>query len=214
MNDRHDELVRRAAELRAQSAALKMVSEELAGRLAKRRQGGARDTEQSAEQGPAATGEALVPRPGAGLLGEDEAVALAGLLEVLAARLGADPLSGPVLRAAALLRRRVAAGQQQRTGPRWGDPAVRREAGDTRDDAAGHRDTQAAQRDRLASDRNDRAKERDQQAAAADEKARASEQRMRDRLWDAELRGQAAKPQGCAVLPTARGPRGPAPRAR
>ena len=88
MNDRHDELVRRAAELRAQSAALKMVSEELAGRLAKRRQGGARDTEQSAEQGPAATGEALVPRPGAGLLGEDEAVALAGLLEVLAPVLG------------------------------------------------------------------------------------------------------------------------------
>ena len=180
MNDRHDKLVRRAAELKAESAALKLVSEELAGRLAKRRQGGAWDTEQPAEQVPAATGEALVPRPGAGLMGEDEAVALAGLLEVLAARLGADPLSGPVLRAAALLRQRVAAGQQQRTGPRWGGPAVRREAGDIRDDAAGHRDTQAAQRDRLASDRNDRAKERDRQAAAADEKARASEQRMRD----------------------------------
>lgn len=198
MNDRHDELVRRAAELKAQSAALKMVSEELAGQVAARRQTGARAVERPGEQATADAGEARVPRPGAGILGEDEAVALAGLLEELAARHQHDPLRGPVLRAAALLRRRVAAGQQQSIGPRWGGPAVRREVSDTRDDAAGHRDAHAAERDRTATNRNDRARERDRLADAADERAGASEQRMRDRLWDAELRGQAAAERAAA----------------
>jgi len=192
MNDRRDELVRRAAQLRAESAALIMVSEELAGRLAERKQAGDQAMEQPEEREPYAgirgacpaspglepapalpassasrrpgapggesAGEAPVPQPGAGLLDEDEALVLAGLLEELAARHRPDPLSGPVLRAAALLRRRVAAGQQrgtgqrQDTGQRRGGSAVRREAGDTR----------------------------------------ATEQRIRDRLGDAELRGQAA----------------------
>lgn len=232
MNDRRDELVRRAVELRAESAALIVVSEELAGRREERKQAGDQAMEQpeeqepyagirgacpaspglgrasalpasSASRGPGApggenAGEAPVPQPGAGLLDEDEALVLAGLLEELAARHRPDPLSGPVLRAAALLRRRVAAGQQRGTGrrrdsgQRRGGSAVRREAGDTRDDAADHRDDQAVQRDRLAGDRNDRAKERDLQADAADEQARATEQRIRDRLGDAELCGQAA----------------------
>jgi hypothetical protein len=218
MDDRHDEMVRRAADLKAQSAALKLVSEELAGRLARRRRPGTRTGEQPGEQGLAAAagalgtcpaslgverasalsapgasrgpgvpdgdsaGEMPVTRSWAGILDEDEAVMLAGLLEELAARHQPDPLSGPVSHAAALLRRRVAAGRQQRIAPRQGGSAARREAGDARDGVASLRDAQAAQRDSLASDRNDRAKERDRQADAADVEARASDQRMRDRL--------------------------------
>jgi len=132
MNDRRDELVRRAAELRAESAALITVSEELAGRLAERKQAGDQAMEQPEEQEPYAgirgacpaspglerasalpassasrrpgapggenAGEAPVPQPGAGLLDEDEALVLAGVLEELAARHRPDPLSGPVLR--------------------------------------------------------------------------------------------------------------------
>lgn len=228
MDDRDDEMVRRAADLKAQSAALKLVSEELAGRLARRSRPGTRTGEQPEEQGLAAAagalggcpaspglerapalpapgtsresgvpgrdsaGEVPVTLPGAGILDEDEAAALAGLLEELAVWHQPDPLSGPVTQAAALLRRRLAAGRQRSVAPRQGGSADRREAGDVRDDAAGLRDAQAEQRDRLASDRDDRAKERDRQADAADVEARASDQRMRDRLWDADLRGQAA----------------------
>lgn len=196
MNDRHDELVRRAAELKAESAALMMVSEELADRLAKRRQAGARAVEQPGEQGTAAAapggdraGDVPVTWAEAGVLDEDEAMALAGLLEELAARHSPDPLSGQVLQAAALLRRRVAARQQRGIRPWPSGPAARREAGDTRDDDAGYRDTQAGQRDLVAIDRDDRAKERDLQADAADAQARASDQRISDLLWDGELRG-------------------------
>lgn len=229
MTDRHDELIRRAAELMAESKQLKAVSEGLAGLLAKRREAGSRAMGQPGERQPAPaaagprgscpagagpergpvlplpgagrgagvpggdrTGEVSVTRPGpwpgTGILDEDEAVTLAVLLEELAARPGPDPLSGLALQAAALLRRRVAAGPGRGVRPRWGDPAARRESGDTRDGAADHRDAQAAQRDTSAVERDDRATERDRQAVAAAQKAAASEQRMRHRLRAADLR--------------------------
>jgi hypothetical protein len=195
MDDRYDEMVRRAAELKAESAALKLVSQKLTGRLAEKGQAGPRAMEQPGEQGLAAAagdsaGEVPATRAWAGILDEDEAVALAGLLEELVARHQPDPLSGSVLQTAALLRRRVAAGRQRSIAPRRGGSAARREAGDARDDVASHRDAQAARRDSLASDRDDRAKDRDRQADAADGEARASDQRMRNRLGDADLRGQ------------------------
>ncbi len=198
MNDRHAELARRAAELKAVSAALVMVSEELAGRLAKRRQAGSRAVEQPGAPGADSAGDVPVTWPGAGVLDEDEAVALAGLLEELAARHSLDPLSGSALQAAALLRRRVAAGWQRSIRLRQGGPVARREAGDSRDDDAGHRDSQAGRRDLIASDRDDQAKERDLQADAADEQARAGDQRIYDLLWDAELRGRAAVERAAA----------------
>lgn len=43
MDDRRGKLIRRAAELKAESAALVMVSEELVGRVAERRQAGIQD---------------------------------------------------------------------------------------------------------------------------------------------------------------------------
>jgi hypothetical protein len=219
MDDRHDKLIRRAAALKAESAALKLVSEELVGRVAGRSPAGTQGMEQPG-RGPAAGtrdacpaspgperapfppapgasrgpegpgGEVPATRTGAGILDENEAMALAGLLEELAAR---DPLNGLVLRAAALLRQRVAAERQRSIRLRWGGPAARREAGDTRDDDAGSRDTQAAQRDLLAVDRDERARGRDLLADTADEQARVGDQRIRDLLWDAELRGQAGQ---------------------
>jgi hypothetical protein len=126
------------------------------------------------------------------MLDEDEAAALAALLEELAARHRLDPLSGPALQAAALLRRRVAAEHGHAIWLGAGSPATRRAAGDTRDDTADHRDACAGQRDRRADERDDRARERDRQANVADQGARAGEQRVRDLLSDAERREKAA----------------------
>lgn len=205
MNDRGDELVRQAAELKAESRHLVAVSEGLAGRLAKMRKAWARAMGQRGGKQPPGvpggdrTGDVSVPPPGpwpgTGVLDEDEAVTLAVLLEDLAARHGPDPLSGPAVQAAAMLRERVAAGHRRDIRLRSGGPAVRRETGDTRDGAADHRDTQAAQRDHHAGERDARARERDRQADAGDETARAGEQRIRDRLRTAGLRDQAAAAQ-------------------
>lgn len=129
--------------------------------------------------------------PGTGILDEDEAVALAVLLEDLAAGQGPDPLSGRALQVAALLRR-VATRRRRGASPRWGGPAFRREAGDIRDGTADHRDDQAAQRDRCADERDDQAKERDRQADFGDERAAAGEQRLDDLLWAADQRDDAA----------------------
>jgi hypothetical protein len=145
-----------------------------------------------------------VTRPGPAILDEDEAVALAVLLEELAARPGPDPLSGPASQAAALLRRRVTAGGRRGIRLRPGRPAARRETGDTRDGAADDRDAQAAQRDARAADRDHQATERDRQSATADRKAAARDQRMHDRLWAAELRDRATA-ERAAVPPPASG---------
>jgi hypothetical protein len=125
---------------------------------------------------------------GTDVLGEDEAVTLAALLDELAARDRLDPLSGPASQAAALLRFRVAARRGQ--GP--GSPAARREAGDARDDIADDRDAQAGQRDHSADERDDQARERDRRADDADQEAGASEQRARDLIWQAERRDKSA----------------------
>lgn len=129
--------------------------------------------------------------PGTGILDEDEAVALAVLLEDLAAGHGPDPLSGRALQEAALLRR-VAARRRRGAQPRWGGPAFRREAGEIRDSTADHRDGKAAQRDRSADERDDHAKERDRQADFGDKRAAAGEQRLDDLLWAADQRDDSA----------------------
>jgi hypothetical protein len=126
------------------------------------------------------------------MLSEDEAVTLAVLLEELAAIHQPDPLGVRALQAAALLRYRAAArqGQEPRASPTG--PTARRETGDVRDDQAGTRDDEAGQRDRRAGQRDDQAAERDRQADSADQEGRAGEQRIRDLLWDAELRDRVA----------------------
>lgn len=135
------------------------------------------------------------------MLGEDEAIALAAVLEELAAHHRADPLGARALQAAALLRQRVAAraGHGARSWP--AGPAGRRESGDTRDDAADRRDADAEQRDLRASERDDQARERGRQADDADQEARARELRLRDLLWDAELRDQAAAEHAAGPAP-------------
>ena len=232
MDDRYDRLVRRAAELKAESAALMLVSGELVSRVAQRRQAGILAMEQRGEQGTAAglpdagpassapevasflpgpgsgrgtgirggvsAGELPLRRPRPGILDGDEATALAGLLEELATRYRLDPLCGPVSRVAVLLRQRVAAARQRSIWLRWGDPAARREVGDTRDVDAGDRDIQAAHRDLLAAGRDELAKERDLLADTADEQARVGGRRIRDLLSEAELRGRAAAERAAA----------------
>jgi hypothetical protein len=207
------------------AAELKAQSEDLAYRLTETQKTGARLLQQMRELRPAAHpglrstrrppgqhlpgaggGAARVrpqpelhpDTPEAGILGEDEAVTLAALLEELAARHGRDPLSALALQAAALLRHRVAARHRQGNRP---GPAARREAGGVRDDDADDRDAQAGQRDRLAGERDDQATERDCRAEAADQEARASEQRVYDLLREAELRDQAAAGHAAAPPP-------------
>ena len=205
MSDRAEEQIRRPATLKADSERLVAAS----GRLAKTRPKGTLEQREEQRPPPAAaetrgedTGNIPVAQPGPGILDEDEAVALAMLLEELAARPGPDPLSGPALQAAALLRWRVAAGQRRDTRPRPGDPAARREIGDSRDGTADDRDAQAMQRDARAAERDDQATERDRQSAAADEKAAASDQRIRGRLRAAEPREKTAA-ERAAVPPPA-----------
>lgn len=135
------------------------------------------------------------------MLNEDEAVTLAGLLEELAAHHQHDPLSAPALRAATLLRQRVAAGHGVRLEP--SGPAARREAGDFRDDRADDRDAQAGQRDRHADERDDRAIERHRLANDADQEAEASERRVSDVLWDAELVDKSAAEHAVVPPPAA-----------
>lgn len=137
------------------------------------------------------------------MLDENEAVTLAVLLEELARLHRLDPLGDRALQAAALLRHRVAARQGQRSWAAAASPAGRREAGDTRDDNAGSRDARAGQRDHRAGQRDDQAAERDRRADDADQKGRAEEQRLRDLLWDAELRGRAAAAHAGAQPPPA-----------
>ncbi len=132
------------------------------------------------------------------MLGEDEAVTLAALLEELAALHRLDPLGARALQAAALLRHRVAARQGQGSRAAPAGPAGRREAGDTRDDDASTRDDRAGQRDAQAA-------ERDHRADGADQEGRAGEERVRDLLRDAEMRDQAATAQ---PPPRRRGPAG------
>ncbi|HEU5392936.1 MAG TPA: hypothetical protein VFV73_44315 [Streptosporangiaceae bacterium] len=242
MDDGRQELIRRAAVLKAESDELKAMSRALADRMTETWQGIAQAMKQltdgqpppavgARKASPASTGPERAaarpvpgasprsgtpaghpagkaaatrpgPWPGAAILETDEAVALAALLEELAARHRTDPLSVRALHGAALLRRRIAAAQGRGIRPRQAD---RRAAGDTRDDAADYRDVQAAQRDRRAEEHDRQATERDRQAGADAEKAAASEQHLRDRLWDAELRDQAAAER---AAPSGRGDAG------
>ena len=157
MRDTGEELIRRAAALKAESEQLVAASKELAGPpgqtrtdgtagqreeqlpSAAARTRGARRAGTSPQPGPAlpapdasrgpgvssgdGTGDMPVSRPGPGILDQDEAVMLAVLLEELAARPGPDLLSGSALQAAALLRRRVAAGGRRGIWSRPGGPA-------------------------------------------------------------------------------------------
>ena len=131
---------------------------------------------------------------GAVMLSQDEAAALAAILEELAARHRADPLAAQALQAVALLRQRPAVPPPY--GERPGSAAAdsRRDVGDTRDQAAGRRDDQAAQRDLDARERDRRSAERGRQADDADDLAAAAEQQVRDLLWEAGLRVAAAQP--------------------
>lgn len=137
------------------------------------------------------------------MLDEDEAAALAVVLEELAACQPEHPLSAAARQSAALLRQRVtAAGQRGRPiRSRHGDPEKRREAGAIRDDAADDRDTAAQQRDGRADERDDRGSERRRRADTADQASRSAEQRVRDLLRDAELRDQATAERSRTALP-------------
>lgn len=234
MTDKHDDLTRRAAELaecvlRTRSTAAELVAEteQLAYRVAEVRKTRARALEQIRERrarGTAAdTGEGDLPGsdpspetavvPGeagaaAGLLDPDEVTALAALLEELGARDRRDPLCARALQAAALLRRRVAAGQRHGHRPRDGGPEARREAGDIRDGSAEGRDALAAERDRRADARDDRSVERDRLADDADGQSWVAEQRVRDLLWDAELRDKDAAAHAAEQLPASGGTEG------
>jgi len=219
MDDRRQELIRRAAELRAESDELKAMSRALADRVTEMWQGMTQATKQLTGRPPppaagarsaSPAGKAPAARPGPWpetwtcILETDEAVALAVLLEEIAARYRTDPLSGQALQGAALLRRRVAAAPGQGIRGRQAD---RRPVGDTRDDAADDRDVQARQRDRRAEERDHQATERDHLAGGDAEKAAASELHLRDRLWDAELRDKAAAGRA-ATPPPGRGDAG------
>lgn len=83
-----------------------------------------------------------------------------------------------------------------RLGP--ADVAARREAGDDRDDSADSRDARAGERDHRADERDEAARDRDRLADAADQLAQAGEQRIRDLLWDADLRDEAVASQSAA----------------
>jgi hypothetical protein len=144
----------------------------------------------------------------AGMLDPDEVTALAALLEELGARDRRDPLCAQALQAAALLRRRVAAGHRHGHRPRDGGPEARREAGDIRDGSAEGRDALAAERDRRADARDDRSVERDRLADDADGQSWAAEQRVRDLLWDAELRDKDAAAHAAEQLPASGGTEG------
>jgi hypothetical protein len=224
------ELTDRSLRMCSAAAELKTESEGLVRRLAQTQRAGARIVKRLRGPGPAPytpgtirrrpgtdDGAASVraqpqtPAPGAGslypvlqeadMLGKDEAVSLAALLEELAARDRLDPLSAPALQAAALLRRRAAAAQGRGVRPGPAGPAARREAGDTRDDDADNRDTEAGQRDRWADERDETAKERDGRADDADQGVMAGEQRVSDLLWAAELRDKAAAEHAAAPPP-------------
>lgn len=137
----------------------------------------------------------LAGEAAAGMLDPDEVAALAALLEELGARDRRDPLCARALQAAALLRQRAAAGHRPGHRPRGSGPGARREAGDIRDGSAEGRDALAAERDRQADARDDRSVGRDRLADDADGQSSAAEQRVRDLLWDAELRDKDAAAQ-------------------
>jgi len=128
--------------------------------------------------GATLTGElnAFPAMAGAVMLSQDEAAALAAILEELAARHRADPLAAQARQAAALLRQRPAVPPAY--GERPGSAAAdsRRDAGDTRDQDAVRRGDQAAQRDLDARERDRRSAEHGRQADDADDLAAAAEQ--------------------------------------
>jgi hypothetical protein len=200
LDDAHDAVIQRAAELaecslqaRSLAAELKARSEDLIYRMAETQDARTSALHRLGELRPGADpGPRGTPAMrGTVMLGEDEAVTLAALLEELAEHHRRDPLGVSALQAAALLRHRVAERHWRDVQP---GPADRRETGDTRDDAAGDRDDQAAERDRRAGERDDQATERDREADAADQHATAAEQHVRDLLWEAELRDRTAAP--------------------
>ncbi|GIH98468.1 hypothetical protein Pta02_04770 [Planobispora takensis] len=134
------------------------------------------------------------------MLDEQEARAVATLLEAMAGRLEDDPLAADARQMVAVMRERL---ERARHGGRAGSPRestpAHAEAAFTRDDAAAQRDLAAHRRDEAAARRDEAAVTRHQEQQRARDATDAADRAFHDVLWAAEQRDRAAEQADCSA---------------